>query len=214
MNAIQNKNLEYEVIIQNERERISSLIHNQLAQDLTALSIHSQAIQSISGNNEVLMHTHHISNLIKNSREHVKDLIWHIDRHLKGPEEDLFQAINNLLLFWKNTSDRVTQKFKVKGDIGAIPASLRSTCFEAIKEAVTNVYRHACSENLFVTIDIESESVDVLVSDDGVGFYAEYSNGLNGISNKLKSVHGSLKIFTSNDCGTTLHINIPFKNGL
>lgn len=211
MNAIQNKDLDYEVMIQNERERISSLIHNQLAQDLTAVSIHSEAILSISKNNEVLTHSYHISNLIRNSRDTVKKLIWGIENNC--PDFDLIKAVDELMKFWRLTDGRVEQYFRVKGQVALVPHHIRSICYEAAKEAITNVYRHAWAENLAVNMVIKADCIEIFVTDDGIGFDAEYSNGLSGVSMKLKSVRGLLKILSNESGGCTLHISVPFNGG-
>lgn len=213
MKVIHNKTLDHELIIKNERERISSLIHNQFAQDLTALWIHSQAIQSISKNNEVLMHINYISNLIKNSRENVRDLIWSLNSSNNDPAHSLVRKTRELLMFWKETDDSVLQKLDATGDLDNIPSHLSSICFEVIKEAITNVYRHAESENLSVNIAVTSSYMEILVSDDGIGFDAEFSNGLNGMNSRLESVGGVMQIHTKNKTGTSLFIKVPLFNG-
>ena len=63
---------QYDQLLDNERARIATLIHNQLAQDLTALMIHSQAIKLASKNGEILEHVSHINKLIGHSRKNVK----------------------------------------------------------------------------------------------------------------------------------------------
>lgn len=204
---------QYDQLLDNERARIATLIHNQLAQDLTALMIHSQAIKLASKNGEILEHVSHINKLIGHSRKNVKNLLWGINNYDPDSTESLYEWLQNLLTFWKVTAPDVFQQFNVTGDLSRLPTHISQVCNDVVTEAITNVYRHAASKNLILDISLNKSVIQIQVIDDGSGFDNEYSTGLKGIINRLSLVEGVMQVSTELGKGTEVLIRIPLSQG-
>jgi two-component system sensor histidine kinase DesK len=77
----------------------------------------------------------------------------------------------------------------------------------ALREAVTNVVRHAQAQNCVVRLVHDDQLCKLEVADDGSGACAPEGNGLRGMRERLESVGGSLVRQT--ELGTRLIIQLP-----
>ncbi len=77
----------------------------------------------------------------------------------------------------------------------------------ALREAVTNVVRHADARECAVRLQTYDHVCRLEISDDGVGSDAPEGNGLRGMRERLESLGGSLQRITRD--GTRLIIQVP-----
>ncbi len=77
----------------------------------------------------------------------------------------------------------------------------------ALREAVTNVVRHAEASRCNVSLKRNAALCTLEISDDGCGAAGPEGNGLRGMRERLEAVGGSLRLLTSN--GTRLIIDLP-----
>jgi signal transduction histidine kinase len=86
--------------------------------------------------------------------------------------------------------------------------------FRIIQEAITNVLRHAEATIIDVSINQSGSDLEIIISDNGVGLTEEYegttsSMGLLGMKERAIFLDGRLKIESSKNNGTTIHLLIP-----
>jgi two-component system sensor histidine kinase DesK len=77
----------------------------------------------------------------------------------------------------------------------------------ALREAVTNVARHARARTCHIGIHREDDELRVVIADDGVGGKSREGNGLTGIRERVRALGGRLDRTTS--AGTTVTIAVP-----
>jgi two-component system sensor histidine kinase DesK len=77
----------------------------------------------------------------------------------------------------------------------------------ALREAVTNVVRHADASRCNVSLKRSEALCTLEISDDGCGAAGPEGNGLRGMRERLEALGGSLRLLTSN--GTRLIIDLP-----
>ncbi|GAB4296866.1 MAG: hypothetical protein Kow0083_09720 [Methylophaga sp.] len=210
-----NRQIEYEPALMQERERIARAIHDELAQHLTALSLHSHAISIVSKNDEILMHTHQIDDLIANSRLNIKSLIWDL-MNRDTNTDSLLLKIHKLLDYWKAVDNKVDQNIETAGNLDQLPDSISSLCYSVVQEAITNIYRHAKASRFNLFFNGGEETVQISIEDNGSGFDNSdrpYSNGINGIASRVDSVNGHFELQTTPGQGTRLFISIPLSRG-
>lgn len=86
--------------------------------------------------------------------------------------------------------------------------------FRIIQELLTNVKRHSGATEVRVLVKCVSGSVDVMVSDNGIG-YSELNEktkngiGLQNIRQRVKLCGGTILFTSTHDCGTNVHIMLP-----
>ncbi len=81
-----------------------------------------------------------------------------------------------------------------------------------LREAVTNVVRHAEAQRCEVRLMKEDALCRLEIADDGCGCNAPEGNGLRGMRERLHAIGGSLERLTGR--GTTLVIQLPLAAGL
>jgi signal transduction histidine kinase len=80
-----------------------------------------------------------------------------------------------------------------------LPASVDATCYRIVREALTNVLRHASSDEALVRVRREADRVVIEVEDDGIGRRTPVNgtvpgtgNGLRGMRERALAVGGTL----------------------
>jgi two-component system sensor histidine kinase DesK len=79
----------------------------------------------------------------------------------------------------------------------------------ALREAVTNVARHARARTCRITLDLHVGELRLMIADDGVGGTAREGNGLSGMRERVTAIGGQVSRYGS--AGTTVTITVPLK---
>ena len=96
----------------------------------------------------------------------------------------------------------------VTGDAADVPAEHRATLAWVVREAVTNVVRHARADTCRIELTPGDGATLLRVSDDGVGRNgAGDGNGLRGIRERVEAVGGQLRIDSGPDGGTIVEVS-------
>lgn len=90
-----------------------------------------------------------------------------------------------------------------------IPALQESVLSLAVREAVTNVVRHARARTCRMRLEQQNGSCRLEIHDDGCGASNGEGNGLRGMRERVEMIGGTLD--RSTEAGTTLIITLPLK---
>jgi two-component system, NarL family, sensor histidine kinase DesK len=82
----------------------------------------------------------------------------------------------------------------ITGDFAAIPAGAGAVLAMTLREAVTNVIRHAEAQRCTIELAITGQEARLAVSDDGHGRSLTEGRGLTGMRQRLQAAGGSLTI--------------------
>ncbi|MGM0697852.1 MAG: sensor histidine kinase [Actinomycetota bacterium] len=94
---------------------------------------------------------------------------------------------------------------------GRFPPAVESAAYFVVREAVTNVVKHAEASAITVSIVAEPRTaLTVTVSDDGVGGADPRGGGLQGLTRRVGALDGSLEVDSLEGAGTTVRTRIPF----
>ncbi len=84
------------------------------------------------------------------------------------------------------------------------------TCLSLVlREAVTNIQRHARANRVEVTVTTESGRVVMRIRDDGRGGVNERGNGLTGMRERIEACGGKLVIDSPRGHGTCIEASLP-----
>lgn len=100
----------------------------------------------------------------------------------------------------------------VDGDPLDLPASIDLTAYRIVQEGLTNAIRHAHARTAEVRIHYHSGSLDIEVSDDGIGVSGEghrAGNGLLGMSERVDVFGGQLEAGPGAEGGYRLRARLP-----
>lgn len=89
-----------------------------------------------------------------------------------------------------------------------------TAAFRIIQECLTNIARHATASRVLVTLERDTDAIDIAVSDNGKGFDpatagTRSSFGLLGIRERAEALGGSSEIRSSPGHGTTITVRLP-----
>jgi two-component system sensor histidine kinase DesK len=97
-------------------------------------------------------------------------------------------------------------------DATLAPASEAALAF-GLREAVTNVQRHAAATRVEVALTQDGDATELTVRDNGRGGVAAHGNGLAGMRERLAKLGGSLVLESPPGCGTVLRMRVPHGTG-
>jgi two-component system sensor histidine kinase DesK len=93
-----------------------------------------------------------------------------------------------------------------------LPAMQESVLSLAVREAVTNVVRHAQARTCRMRLEQENGNCRLEIQDDGRGTSNGEGNGLRGMRERVEMLGGTLQRNT--ESGTTLTITLPLKGAM
>jgi two-component system sensor histidine kinase DesK len=81
----------------------------------------------------------------------------------------------------------------------------------ALREAVTNIIRHARARRVAARCSLDGDRVVFRVRDDGRGGAHPGGNGLTGMRERVEALGGALSLVSLAGQGTELEIRLPFR---
>jgi signal transduction histidine kinase len=205
------RSLSRRLLEQQEQERgaLARELHDQLGQQLVALSMNLQAIE-----HELSPPTRarvpESTQIIKKMIEQVRTLAFELRPSLLD-EFGLVEALRNLV---RRHGERagVRTSFTATPTDAREPVEIETACFRIAQEALSNVARHAGARHVAVNLTARDATLEVTVRDDGVGFNVEGLRrglGLVGMGERAELAGGRLDIESSPGAGTTLRARFP-----
>jgi signal transduction histidine kinase len=99
----------------------------------------------------------------------------------------------------------------LSGEIDTLPDQYRTCIYRIVQETLTNCARHAHAKRIEITLRFERNTLELVVSDDGVGIDPERSRGMGliGIEERVRELHGTVDIAAHIPTGTDLRVVIP-----
>ncbi len=100
-------------------------------------------------------------------------------------------------------------RLDVAGLDAPLPPAVEAAFALGLREAVTNVHRHAHATRVEVRLVTRDDTVELRVRDDGRGGAAVRGNGLAGMAERLAALGGRLSLTSERDRGTELVMEAP-----
>jgi len=204
---LQHANSEIERLSQEaERERIARDLHDLLGHTLTVIAVKldlaRRLLSHASGRarNEIVEAEHTARNALAEVREAVSGY------RAEGLYAEISRARRSLL------------SVDVKLITTLAPVNLSSSqvnvlCL-ALREAATNIVRHAHATVCHVTLLQKDATIHFTIEDNGLGGPIRAGNGLRGMRERLQSLAGTLKLTELADGGTSLELTLPLESAL
>lgn len=91
----------------------------------------------------------------------------------------------------------------------ALPEPIEAMLALVLREAVTNIHRHARATEARVAFTIDAKRFQMQISDNGCGGLAAHGNGISGMRERVRALGGQLEIDSPPRRGTRLTIKLP-----
>jgi two-component system sensor histidine kinase DesK len=90
-----------------------------------------------------------------------------------------------------------------------LPPEIETALAMIVREATTNVHRHAGATQAKIEVARDREAALLVVADNGRGGLSKRGNGLEGIGERVHSLGGTFEIESPRGQGTTLRVCLP-----
>jgi two-component system sensor histidine kinase DesK len=185
-----------------ERERIARDLHDVLGHTLSVITLKSELAGKLIDRDpqRAGKEIREVEQISRQALSDVRDAIR--GYRSQGLAAELAQA--------KSTLE--TAGVAVQCDAATtvkLPAMQESVLSLAVREAVTNVVRHAQARTCRMRLDQQNGSCRLEIQDDGRGISNGEGNGLRGMRERVEMLGGTLR--RSTESGTTLTITLPLK---
>lgn len=195
-NVILEKELEIQKKIQEERERISHDMHDDLGAGISALKLQAEFLkQKVQEQNLI----EDIDDLLKTSEEmnlSMREMLW----SLNSSNDNLGNFMQYVSLyaesFFKKTNVKINITRKVELPDTKLNAEIRRNFFLCAKEALNNVYKHSKAQNVDILFMLKDHLFTMEIIDDGVGLGESLTsgNGLNNMQRRIQNLCGNYTI--------------------
>ncbi len=195
-----------------ERKNLSRELHDHVAQVLTALRMEIGRIERTRTPGDA-----RIGTAAAECKKLIDDLFHTVRDLALGLRPSMLDDLGlQPALEWhvRDFTSRygVNVELNMHGDFDVLPDRHRTCVYRAVQEALTNCARHASAHAVNVRVTCDKDRLDLIVTDDGVGFDPRQRRnglGLRGIEERVKELHGTLTIGKAAGKGTRLAIRLP-----
>jgi len=197
-----------------ERERISRELHDQLGQLLTAIGMDVDWVQNHYPENltPVRERLEEAAHLVQQAIEATRELCATLrPEGLDGP--GLEAALRKYIAEFERRSE-LSIRFSSHLSLRDIPPGTATNIYRIVQEALNNVVRHAQATKVSVDLQHTEQGLIVSVVDNGKGFEsAKVSDpqalGLVGMQERAQLVGGSLEVHSTPGTGTCVSLQVP-----
>lgn len=184
-----------------ERERIARDLHDLLGHTLSLVILKSELAVKLSERDPARAREE-IRDVERISREALTQVRAAVAGYRSGGvESEARHAQNALSSAGVDVELNLTQK--------PLPPSHEAVIALALREAVTNIVRHAAAHTCTITLEADDARCVLTVSDDGRGGNATFGSGLSGMRERVELLGGTMH--RDGRRGTTLTVTLPLR---
>jgi signal transduction histidine kinase len=192
-----------------DRDRIAADLHDQVIQQLFAAGLSLQSVASTLDRgpaaDRILTTIHSIDRAIAQIRTTVFQLNQIPSDAAPGARQRLLDVSSELTA---PLGFAPTMRFA--GIIDTLPGDLADDLVAVLREALSNIARHAGARTAEVDLAVDRQRVSLTVSDDGVGIgESTRRSGLANLRRRAERHGGTFELKARSPAGTTLSWSVP-----
>ena len=186
-----------------ERERIARDVHDIAGQALTAITLRSQLVQRLAASDQrrATEEAGEVEQIAREALASIRESVagWHQ------------ASLRDELAVARDALAAGGTELKTLGDLEVdLAPSVENVLALGLREAVTNVLRHANASKVDVRIHSQDGGVSLSVIDDGIGPTKGTGLGIQGMRERVIAAGGTLTFGPGVTGGTELRIDMPF----
>jgi signal transduction histidine kinase len=205
-----------EEAVEKERSRIARDIHDQLGASLTQVTFLSElALSDKDEPAEIEAHARQLSQTARNLTRALDEITWAVN-----PANDTLEGLMTYVCKYAQEYLSVAGlacRFDVPAQLPAWPLSpdARHHLFLAVKEAITNIVRHAKATEARVSLLVEPSRFVLEIQDNGCGLppaaevAAKARHGLDNLRQRLTELGGQCEVSSEPGQGAKVRLVVP-----
>lgn len=205
-----------QIAILEERERLAREMHDGLAQSIGALHMKVQLLQYHTSRKDY----EKISVVIDQMKNYVDEAYQDVRQNLFSLKNSIatksfLQTLKEYLTLFFD-QNQISIRFNSHLELEPmLNAAVELQLIRIIQEALTNVRKHAMTDEVFLTLWEEQSYVYARIQDFGIGFDTQSENRTNNqfglliMHERAEAVGGEVQIFSELQKGTTVDVKIP-----
>jgi signal transduction histidine kinase len=211
------RQIERERTVERERARIARDLHDDLGSSLARISLLSSLAKDDKDHPEqVLAHVTKIAQSADETVRALEEIVWAV-----RPGSDTLQSLVEYMAHFANElfeGNRTRCRLDLPHDLPALPLppEIRHNIFLVVKEALTNVLKHAQANEVRVQAKVVADTLEIMVQDDGKGFDPAHAgasrNGLGNMRRRAEAMGGALTVESRPD-GTSVRLVVQTTGG-
>ena len=207
-------------IQEDERQRLSQELHDELGQSLTAIKVMAATAErsQTGGRADIKQSTDAIISVCDHLMTVVRSMMHQL-HPLVLTELGLKATMEDLLNHWAIRNPALKLTIDCPDEVDALDSKITIQVFRIVQECLTNIMRHAQANEAMISLQIVQSSASgkalrLHVTDDGQGCAAEMIKtgfGLLGMRERVNSLGGELTIQTGPQQGMSITASIPLQ---
>jgi ligand-binding sensor domain-containing protein/signal transduction histidine kinase len=219
--VVHRSRLRHAIAVERVRSQIAADLHDGVGASLSRIAILSEVVQqqAQSALPDAIPALTAISDNARAVIDDMSDAVWFIDPHA----DNLHQVVVRVRAMASELFDgqRIRWSVEATDDASRLPlaSEQRRHVYLILKEALTNVLRHAQATNLAVVVTASQARLRIEVNDDGIGLDGNASHsssasggghGLENIRRRASSLGGTARIESpAQGRGTSIVVDVP-----
>lgn len=204
---------ESQLLIIQERTRLSDELHDSLAQTIASLRIQLRVIEETTASDDRQGTVHQLERMeftIEQANNQLRELIAHfrIPLHKQG----LISAIEEAIQACKDES-AISVYFQNEWPNRDISAEVELNLLRIVQESLVNVRKHSKANTVRISLTVRDNKNILLIEDDGVGFDEStvtstdgHHIGLKILRERASQIGGIIEIESEPGEGTRIHL--------
>ncbi|MEO7766345.1 MAG: sensor histidine kinase [Ferruginibacter sp.] len=198
---------------QQERNRISADMHDDLGAGVTAIRLYSELAKKRIGKG-VIPEIEKISSSANELLNNMNAIIWTMTSTNDSLDNMVAYIRGYALEYFENTG--INCHIHLDEDIPKIAVSgeVRRNVYLVVKEALNNILKHSRATDVSITLKRESGGLTLYIHDNGTGIDFEnlrrFGNGLINMKKRIEEAQMQFKIENNNGTLVTVHSKLEF----
>jgi len=209
---------QFEIVREAERTRLSRELHDQIGQDLVAISLGLVSLKKkIDIESEAFSQLRQVQDIVAHLDQRIHDFAWEL-RPLILDDLGLRVALITLIERWAKRNHIKATFHSIDLERLGLSGDMECGIYRIVQEGLTNIAKHSKASSVSVTVKFQSDVLLITIIDNGQGFdfravrnnfCNEQKFGILGMSERAELMGGTITIESKKDCGATIKISIP-----
>jgi len=203
---------ELQLNLNNERQRISSEIHDDVGAAISAINL---LVNIAESNDAKVIDNKHIKGMLSDISTKINEIIWSTNTENDTLESLIYYIEAQAYKLFEHTQLKFKAIVPTTILYHMISGEKRRNIYLVIIEFLNNALKHAAATYICLDMSVEKNQLLIIISDNGVGYdhlnISSKGMGLKTTKARMMQVKGLMEI-NSDSKGTLISLKIPLRN--